>query len=128
MCSAGLACTEMTDLGQLVSADGGEVATLLEGECLGVATHRSREFLELVECRVDAHQRELLLDDLEVKLPDVFEDSAVPTSRVVPTFTWRARTVGATANGDEDGGSTGERRAVGCGQALVGQAPRQPTP
>ncbi len=60
------------------------------------------EFPELVQRRVDADERELALDHLQVEFPDVGEDPPHPSGRVVPSLAGGSGPVVSAAHGHEN--------------------------
>jgi hypothetical protein len=79
---------------------------LFRRQHLGVNSHLFGEILELIEGGIDADQRELEFDGLEIEAPHVSQNSLNPTGGVVPAFTRRAGSVGAPANEASDARAT----------------------
>jgi hypothetical protein len=63
-----------------------ELTAVTAGLLFGFLAQLAGEIGELVQSGIDAHQRELGLYDLQVEVPDVAEDAAHPSGRVVPAL------------------------------------------
>ncbi len=90
------------------------------GLFFGLVAQLAGEIGEQVQGGIDADQGELGLDDLQVEMPDVGQDAAHPSGRVVPFLAGGSGPVVAAVHGHEHGGLAGQDGLGAGGHARVG--------